>query len=134
MDDFERQIEAQIKDAEQKLLMAQREIVLLVYERIVIRSPVDTGLFKGNWQINIGSTPTGVVSIKDKTGRIVISQASAALLNYKLDDPVFIVNNLPYANRLEQGWSKQAPYGMVSLTLNEFSELVRQVGLRISRL
>jgi len=32
---------------------------------------------------------------------------------------IFIVNGLPYINRLENGWSQQAPNGMVAITLAE---------------
>ncbi|NBT33816.1 MAG: hypothetical protein EBT13_18445 [Rhodobacteraceae bacterium] len=34
---------------------------------------------------------------------------------------IYIQNNLPYANRLENGWSGQAPQGMVALTVAEVS-------------
>jgi hypothetical protein len=34
----------------------------------------------------------------------------------------YIQNNLPYAERLENGWSKQAPHGMVKITLYELAE------------
>lgn len=33
---------------------------------------------------------------------------------------IFLTNNLPYIERLERGWSKQAPTGMVALTVAEF--------------
>ena len=34
------------------------------------------------------------------------------------------INNLPYAQRLEDGWSKQAPSGMVGLAVREFRSIV----------
>jgi hypothetical protein len=37
---------------------------------------------------------------------------------------IYIVNNLPYANALENGHSKQAPSGMVKVTLQEFPGIV----------
>jgi hypothetical protein len=36
----------------------------------------------------------------------------------------YITNNLPYAWRLEHGHSKQAPAGMVGLTVVEFAGIV----------
>lgn len=38
----------------------------------------------------------------------------------------FFVNPLPYARRVEFGWSTQAPQGMVRLTVNDFQNTVKR--------
>ena len=38
----------------------------------------------------------------------------------------YLSNSLPYAVPLENGWSKQAPQGMVKLTAQEFPQYVSQ--------
>jgi hypothetical protein len=38
----------------------------------------------------------------------------------------YITNNLPYAERLEYGWSGQAPSGMIRLSLAEFEQVLRE--------
>jgi len=49
-----------------------------------------------------------------------------------LGDIVYLANNLPYAQRLEDGWSQQAPEGMVKLTVQRFQQIadavIRQIG------
>ncbi len=41
--------------------------------------------------------------------------------------PIYITNNLPYISKLENGSSKQAPNGMVNLTMNEVQRSVANV-------
>lgn len=45
------------------------------------------------------------------------AQRNAALIDGT--QSVFIINNLPYIERLEHGWSKQAPAGMVRISKAE---------------
>jgi hypothetical protein len=40
---------------------------------------------------------------------------------------------LPYIRRLEDGYSQQAPAGMVTLTVQEFAAVVKAIGVEISR-
>ena len=40
---------------------------------------------------------------------------------------IFITNNLPYINALENGHSDQAPSGMLAVTLNEVEAGIRDV-------
>jgi len=43
-------------------------------------------------------------------------------------DTIYLVNNLPYAQRLEGGWShRQAPNGMVALSIQKFDGKVINV-------
>jgi hypothetical protein len=43
----------------------------------------------------------------------------------------YLQNNLPYAWRLETGYSKQAPAGIVGITALEFGGIVDDVVLRV---
>ncbi len=43
---------------------------------------------------------------------------------------VTITNAQPYAQRVENGWSTQAPYGMMRLGIADFPELLAQVAAR----
>jgi hypothetical protein len=46
----------------------------------------------------------------------------------------FLTNNLPYALRLEYGWSKnQAPAGMVGLAVAEFQSIVRDAAAEVNK-
>jgi len=100
-----------------------------VYSRLIIRSPVDTGRFRGNWMIATGIEPQGAdLNRFDKTGQTTIAGGTSNLLQFQTGQTIMIRNNLPYGPSLEYGHSKQAPLGMVRITANELNEIVRNVG------
>lgn len=70
-------------------------IVTEMFDMVVEMSPVDTGYFKDAWE-----------------------------LNQLADDIWEIYNPTEYASFLEDGWSDQAPNGMLQPALNELSSLI----------
>tara|TARA_R110000764_G_C10736646_1_gene350207 strand:- start:50 stop:451 length:402 start_codon:yes stop_codon:yes gene_type:complete len=87
---------------------------------IVMKSPVDTGRFRSNWSVSV-SVPDLTILPKStikSASQVVTEGRNKIKANKKLTN-VYIQNNLPYAMRLENGWSKQAPTGMVAITVNE---------------
>ena len=112
--------------------LVTRKIVFDIMRSVVRKSPVDTGRFKGNWQYGNGEMPTGVTAIHDADGRGTevhmmgqVPQEASGKLHY-------IVNNLPYSIRLENGWSSQAPSGMVGLTISEYQGIVRRAAQEVN--
>lgn len=85
------------------------------------------GRFRANWQYSHTSPATGTIDAKD-TSRD--GQATAAKNMAKIPEKAggmihYIMNNLPYAQVLEDGHSKnQAPNGMVGLTVIKFQGIV----------
>ena len=101
--------------------------------RVVQRSPVDTGRFRGNWQIGDGGPDTRVDSPFDKQPLgSAPSLGSFARWQDQLEGVlpgtiIYITNSLPYARRLEyEAYSKQAPAGMVRTTVAEFNAIVQR--------
>jgi hypothetical protein len=88
-------------------------------------SPVDTGRFKGNWQVTYGVPAASVRDILDKSGAVSGAEV-AKVMSLPAGGVVYLANNLPYAQRLEYGWSKQAPAGMVRTALRQFSLNVKR--------
>lgn len=115
-----------------------RDIVFRIDEKIVGRSPVGNakfwkhapppgyvgGRFRANWQLSLGSPATGVLDKVDKDGSATIAAHGAANKAAKAGDVIFLVNNLAYAKRIEEGWSGQAPIGVVARTVVEFRTIV----------
>ena len=116
-----------------KLDVAVQKISIEMFSRVILRSPVDTGRFRANWQVSIGSVPSGTLELEDKSGTATVSKATAAALGMRAGSIITLANNLPYGPRLEDGYSGQAPGGMVALTVQEFERVVRQVGLELVR-
>lgn len=112
---------------------AARKIVLTMFSEVILMSPVDKGRFRGNWQPAIGTAPTGIVELLDKDGTIVIAKVQGEVDGLKIGDTIYMVNNLPYAEKLENGHSTQAPAGMVDLTFQRFIPVVEQVARALSR-
>lgn len=95
-------------------------IGLLALTGIVRKSPVDTGRFRGNWITSVGGVSGATFDRVDPSGSLSINEGAGSLMGYPNTMPtIYLQNNLPYANRLENGWSRQAPGGMVALTVAE---------------
>lgn len=86
------------------------------------------GRFRANWQLQETSPPEDQLYQPDDASfpepSQVIAAMDAHISNHAAGKKFYIMNNLPYAHRLEDGWSKQAPQGMVALTAVEFSAIV----------
>lgn len=122
---FELDIARFVEKAKGNVDLVIRKIALDVFKRVIIKSPVKSGRFKGNWQVAIGSIPAGTLEVNDKDGTATIARVTAEAMKLQAGQTITLINNLPYARRLEYGHSKQAPSGMVRLTLQEFPQIVR---------
>ena len=140
---FADQVKAWERKTERKMDLAVRRIALEMFRRIILKSPVDTGRFRGNWQLAIGSVPEGTLELDDKTGTATIAKGAATVMGINAGDTIYFANNLPYARRLEEGGypdgpkvengrSSQAPNGMVALTIQEFQSIVSAIGIELS--
>ena len=81
---------------------------------VVAKSPVDTGAFRGNHRVSVGSVDT--TANKSDTGNPLQKGIATIQSGGGLGKIVYISNSLPYATVLEDGGSKQAPLGVYSLT------------------
>jgi len=129
---FADQVKAWERKTERKMDLAVRKIALEMFRRIILKSPVLSGRFRGNWQLAIGSVPNGTLELDDKTGTATIAKGAATALGANAGDTIYFANNLPYARRLEEGYSQKAPNGMVALTIQEFQSVVSRIGIELS--
>lgn len=96
-----------------------RIVALKALRNLVLTTPVDTGRAKGNWQVGVNSDPTAEIDSNDRSGAMAINVGQATINSIKgqgLVD-VVIANNLPYIERLNDGWSEQAPVKFVEKAL-----------------
>jgi len=108
------------KGMKQTIKQAERDIkkvAFSIFSSVVKMSPVDTGRFRGNWQVGIIRPESVSLNIKDPSGGATLAKGFSEIASSTLGDAIFINNNLPYARRLEDGYSGQAPQGMVAITL-----------------
>ncbi|HEM7769467.1 TPA: HK97 gp10 family phage protein [Acinetobacter baumannii] len=102
------------KTAEDKV----KKITMEVVQSLVVSSPVDTGAYRASHIVSIGSADFGVRRPETNA----VQDAAIQAVKIKLGLLVYIQNNQPYAERLENGWSDQAPQGIYGLTYNFISQ------------
>lgn len=100
-----------------------RKVAIDLLARFILRSPVDTGRFRANWQVGLSAVGNRL-DATDKAGTVTIRTGEIIINGTPMGTSIWISNSLPYARRLEYGWSKQAPAGMVRVTLTEFQKLL----------
>ena len=82
-----------------------RQVVFLLAQEMILRTPVDTGRARANWSFSVGQyRATYDAERYDQSGQATLNRFRTA--DY---GPVMhITNSLPYIRRLETGYSAQA--------------------------
>lgn len=125
---------------------ACKEVVLEFGSRLIYRSPVDTGRFRGNWFYSFGAA-THQINTNDLAIAAHIFQAGGlgkptwttelngleALPARVVGGVHYIQNNLPYALVLERGDAKRTAHAMVGLTVQDFQGIVDQAARKAAR-
>jgi len=110
------------------------EMALRVFQVVVTASPVGDplrwknprppagytgGRFKGNWQISLKAPREGETGRIDKTGSATISEGNSEIARFNFGEKLIIQNNVPYAQRIQDGHSKVAPAGWIERGIQE---------------
>jgi len=105
-----------------------RKTCLDLYKRIVQRTPVDTGRARASWGIsNANKGDLAPKGFNDRgrgesaRGMEEVNKKIQGFMYEIIGDEVIIYNNVEYIEVLENGHSRQAPAGMVSVSLAEFA-------------
>lgn len=110
-----------IQVAENDLTDMMKTITLDAFGMIIRMSPVDTGAFRGNNRVSIGQPDNSYDVIKTSQANKAEGEQAIASISVPYTT-VYIQNNLPYAGRLENGSSMQAPAGLYGITFNSISQ------------
>ena len=92
----------------------------LVADQVVVQgTPVLSGRARSGWDVAIGSEPSSVpqsdpISPQAGTSQALASGRSVIGSWQQGQGVIYISNGLPYIRRLEDGYSQQAPAGMVT--------------------
>lgn len=78
-------------------------------------TPVDTGWARANWVVSLGVPQTSVVGSRDNVDQSAQQAGISTLLSMTSlgQGPIYISNNVPYIQKLNDGHSGQAPAGFV---------------------
>ena len=90
-----------------------RKVTFDLARAVIRRTPVDTGHARGQWQVGR--------SLHHSPGK---GDTDASWV--KAGDTIFISNNTEYILPLEYGRSKQAPHGMVRVSVQMFTDYINR--------
>lgn len=121
-------VEEELNEALRKAVV---ESAMRTYGEIVDRTPVGRpdlwksappeGYVPGDlhqaWEISFGK---GFKKVRAKRNYKSKLANFAAATSYRLGDTIWVRNRLPYAYRVEYGWSQQAPQGMMRTSVQKY--------------
>ena len=93
-----------------------KKVALAAYREINKNSPVDKGTFRANWVASLDTIDRSV-GLEKTTADMAeaVTKATAVITSgVKVGTTVYISNSVPYAGKLEEGYSPQAPAGVVA--------------------
>jgi hypothetical protein len=108
-----------------------------ILRRVIMRSPVDSGRFRSNWLVSLGNETSETRDAIDKSGNSALKEGQAIIDKAEGDNVIVIQNNVSYGAKIEYGgftkkpetaktiggWSKQAPKGVVGITLSQAGQI-----------
>lgn len=125
---FELQLDrAYERKVEQRVAQVTRWVALEALRRAVLKSPVDTGRFRGNWQTAVSVRPDGTLDVLDPSGSATLAEGSRNISQLQPYEVVYLSNNVEYAAALEDGHSQQAPQGVVAVTVAELQAFFNNI-------
>ncbi|EGF7325964.1 HK97 gp10 family phage protein [Escherichia coli] len=89
-----------------------RYIAIQILTAIDIAAPVDTGRFRNSNLVSLQHPDFGISDNVDPNGTIAVQRGIGVISKAANYGVIYIQNNLPYAEALENGHSQQAPTGV----------------------
>lgn len=77
------------------------------------------GTLRNAWRASVNAPSSEVGTTPDEGAGMALGTVNEAVARLGLGNTFYVANNMPYARRVEEGWSSQAPAGMVGITLAE---------------
>jgi hypothetical protein len=110
----------------------KQALTLEALRRLVLRTPVDTGRARGSWQVTSGPRPRVPLSAWIPAGPPPSGRGATAVAELTPGEDAFICSNLVYMPELERGHSKQAPAGIVAVTVEELKLISDRLATQIA--
>lgn len=131
---FARRMRQRGQQVEEGVNRVVRTTALIADQNLVLSTPVDTGRARSNWQVSIGTpvettreafAPGELGSTAGPNAQAAIAEGQQVINQRRSGETIFITNNLPYIQRLNDGYSAQAPAGFVQTAVQRAVEYVR---------
>lgn len=123
-----------VEEMRKRVNLGMRAITLEGTKRIMMGTPVDIGRARANWNGTVGEPDLSTddnLTKADVPGKLKANQDAARKVDFYAGEVFVLANGLPYIEALEHGHSKQAPAGMVALTIAELQPLVAELARNV---
>lgn len=100
-----------------------QRIALDIDQRLVLATPVDTGRARSNWLASIGTPRRD--QVEPRSAEETIVEAVGVVDKAPQFPLIYLSNNLPYIQRLNDGSSKQAPAAFVDTAIDAATRPLR---------
>ena len=118
MASFKARLNRRAKQVQENSNEVIKQVAATIAQTVIFATPVDTGHARANWLAGIGTEPTAEDPSEDKGGGATFGKVKAELAKRKSEQTIYISNNVPYINRLNDGYSAQAPAMFVEQGIN----------------
>lgn len=103
-----------------------RQSAFDLFSSIVRQTPVDKGVLRNNWFATIGRPSTEATEDPDKSGAGTVAAIDDVVNTAEWSSTIYLTNNLDYVIPIEyDGWSAQAPQGMVRVNTARWDTIVK---------
>ena len=85
---------------------------------VVVATPIDTSAARQNWRVGVGAiNPTADTKDTDGSGQGAINRGIATIQSGGgIGKIIYLSNSLKYIERLNNGWSMQAPKNFMQIS------------------
>jgi hypothetical protein len=93
---------------------------------VVVKTPVRDGGAKASFFCSAGRNGGAQSKSLDKSGQVSIDRINDAVAKSKAGGTLLLYSNLIYIELLEEGYSEQAPSGMIKTTVADWPSIVKR--------
>ena len=122
---FALQLTQASKEVMEAVTLRQRWIIFELAKAIVMDSPVDKGTFRGNWRFSF-SHDQQQLNRQDPSGATVLAELQSFINGYNSGE-MWLLNGMRYGTKLEYGYSRKAPGGMIRRNIARINSIVGRV-------
>jgi hypothetical protein len=124
--EFQADLHKAADDMQKSIGATIKQVALEIDLDVRDHTPVDTGRARDNWFMTLGAPSSDYNPHPGLPRGAAIAPHPPEDIHPTGNEPVYIVNNTPYIEQLEQGSSTQAPSGMVELAVQAAEFRVEQ--------
>jgi hypothetical protein len=116
---------------EQRIVELMKAASIEFWRQVVISTPVDTGFARFGWFITV-KTPSKYLPPEGQESYPMPNLADHSEIRpFTVNDTLFITNNVPYIDRLNNGYSRQAPANFVEMAAARVQKAVSKKAAQI---